>query len=348
MTVSPSRRHLLLGLLAAGASACGASAAAPTVPASLASTWQVPAETGGGLVAFLLPGLGATDLLLAANEGEAPNAETMIRRGTLIDTIDPESGTIYSEEELGQALLATWSADTVIVPCLNWQHPPAAAGDTAACGDDLAARWRALAEGALAAATAGSAVVLVADSGLLALEAATLLADERQSGYSVAAAEESLRAVRAAVKALDAALGLLLGGLDLGAWTVALLSDSEVWPAYAVLDPSAAGASGVRLYDGGAIMQAGAAVTLPETEDWAGAQVGVGPDGSGAARVLAPAGRVFAAAGMSPPRATPHAGGFLLAVGGGVGGGVRLSPSSPPQVARYLARLAGQEQAATP
>ncbi len=42
---------------------------------------------------------------------------------------------------------------------------------------------------------------------------------------------------RGAVKAVDVALGLLLRGLDLSAWTVVLLSDSEVWPAYAVLDP---------------------------------------------------------------------------------------------------------------
>ncbi|MHB0878016.1 MAG: hypothetical protein ACYC5O_18430 [Anaerolineae bacterium] len=341
MRTGRSRRGVLTGLLTAGLGACGGARGAPAAAAVRA--WAAPVPADGGLLLFLLPGLSATDLLLAASAGEAPNAEAMRRRGLLADRIETESGRIYSEEELGQELLASWSRDAVLAPCLAWRRPPASTAGPDTCAENLAERWRGLAGSALAAADAGARTVLIADSGLLSLQETTLIADERQGGYSLALAGASALLVRQAVKAVDAALALLLRRLDLSAWTVALLSDGEAWPVHTALDPAEAGMTAPRLYDGGAVMETATAVALPESEAWAGTLVGVGPAGGSNTRLLAPAGYVFAAAGSPLPRATVRAGGFLLATGGGLAGGVRLSTLTPARLALYLAHLADHE-----
>ena len=207
------------------------------------------------------------------------------------------------------------------------------------------------------------------DDGLLAMQVDGLLADARQPGYDTAGAQASAIRTRSAIVAADAALGELLRTLDLSLWTVALLSHCEAWPVYTTLDPAEAGVEVYGLLDQGALLQTAAEVALPEGEPWSLVRAGHGPGGQ--PRLLAPPGYCFAAMGQAataeatsepaadatpdaaaetatpppPTRASARFGGFLLAVGAGALGGVRLSALSPAQLAGQLARLAAGESA---
>lgn len=337
MSVAVTRRAALLGVVGSALAACGANRTAPVAHGE-ATTWSSPLEAEGGLAAFLVAGLSVTDLLLAIADGEAPNAASMESRGLLVEGIEATSGVIYTEEELGRELLQSWRPEAVVAPCLSWSEPlPQESGD--GCPGELGERWRLLVASALASVSAGSRSVAIADTMLLSLEEAMLIADERQEGYSAAAAAASAQLVRVAVMALDTALGALLSRLDLSAWTVALLSDSEAWPVHGRLDASETGATPLEWHDGGAIVQVRGEVALPANEPWPDTTVGDAPGGAGL-RLLAPPGYVFASPGMVMPRATARAGGFLLAVGSGIAGPERLAPMTPGQLTQYLASLA--------
>ncbi|MGI6207072.1 MAG: hypothetical protein ACOYEW_02565 [Anaerolineae bacterium] len=356
MPVSLSRRRALLALASLPLAACSPRPRAWTPDAP-----EPPVEDGGRVVLFLVPGLGLSDLLVAARQGDLPHVSRMLERGTLVEALEPAPGVIPTLAEVGRELLQGRTYETVYPQCLTWdlgfEGVVPGPCPAAAFPDEARDAWlealRQAGEGLLAQGVGdepaapgpnGLPLIVLPLDGLLSLQVGHLLAEPRQPGYDPEAAAHFASLWQASLRGLDAALGRVLNRVDLSAWRVALVSTCEAWAVYERLDPGAIPGASAPLA-GNAILQAEGEVALPEGEPWSGVQMGRGPGGE--VRFLAPAGYVFLPADGALPRAVIRPGGFLLAVGAGMAAGTRMPSMQPASAGAMLSdRRAGDAQVA--
>ena len=325
----------MIGLSGLPLTACQPASASQPLPPELGS----PRAGEQDLLLLLVAGLNLSDLLVTANADVLPHVEQMLRRGVLVEGIVAESGWIYTPEEMRRAMIGSWRPGAQVHSSTKGE---CAASDSARERNDgwgPALGLRCLFAAAAEQAASGEGGVLVEAEALLHMQLEGLLLDERQPGYSaeraLAAAEEWQQALRV----LDSALGQLLEQVDLSCRSVALASTCEAWPVFAGLSLGEVEASRKGLLAGGAIAEVSADASWPHEGAWAEVVKGRPPMGSGAVRLLAPAGHAFLALGQRLLLARPHPVGFILAVGGGLPQGVRLPSQWPEAVGTLLARL---------
>lgn len=342
-----SRRQALTGLIALPLAACGET----RIASPERSAWLPPQPESHGLMVLLIPGLSLSDVLVPANEGALPNLAGMLRQGLLIEGIVSPPGLVYSLDEVGRALLSSWHCEYALTSCLRWDLGVAERvvpiGDCETLAVDgltsLAQRLRLLVEtGSREAERVGARNVVLADDGLLCLQADGMMIDERQPGFSEEWAWMSAQTWHQALLALDATLGWLLRRLDISAWSLALVSTCNLWPVFAALNLTEVQASWCRALAGGAIAEVGTDATWPTDGIWAQVQIGRAPKSANRLRLVAPEGYCFLTADQRLPRATPRPGGFFLGLGQNLPDGVRLQPFDPFQLGRLLARLAAE------
>jgi len=107
MSPRAPRRRFLAGMPAFLITACSTRSGLLSTPAP----FPKPRRSRSSLLVLLFPGLGLSDLLVAAHEGTMPNAQHMIERGLLVEELRPRNGTVYTCQETIDELLSAWTPD---------------------------------------------------------------------------------------------------------------------------------------------------------------------------------------------------------------------------------------------
>jgi len=353
---STGRRRALGALAGLPLAACSAPTAVPTPPDPLPVA--SPEHSAGGVLLFLVPGLGLEDVVLGAGEGHLPQMSRMLDAGVLIEALSPDDDALYSLAEMGHALIAEGSFTVVEPACRRWDL---GLGATSAeecplppTSEAALEHWLQSLEGAVGAleGTEAAAVppprLLVPLDGLLTLETRFLLVDPLQEGYSAESALAYAEVRQTALRGLDAAVGRVLRRLDLTSWSVLVASTGEAWAVHSRLDPAELSAP-VTVLPGAALLEGDAGLSLPEDDAWQSVRLGQDPQGQGKVRLLAPPGYAFVGATEELPRAVPRPSGFVLGVGNGLARGATVKNMAPEWAGDLLAKLggaAGQDSAA--